>query len=196
MTTKTAPMTVGEAQARLSELEERIAAGGPVTADEWAAAEAAVKLAGRIDDARAARDAAAAETARLAEVADLARRVGDDIASLNAATDAAQEAVVEALEALWRVVDDGNRMVTKAVEEVRRLRKSGETPGIDIIKGGFGGGGWAVTVGGWPGKHHLEGGLSASVSSHRGRSLAIDAVNKAAHRHGHGYIAGALGGGG
>jgi len=190
MTTKTAPMTVGEAQARLSELEERIAAGGPVTADEWAAAEAAVKLAGRIDDARAARDAAAAETARLAEVADLARRVGDDIASLNAATDAAQAAVVEALEELWRVVDDSNRMVTKAVEDVRRLKKTGPTPGLDVYRGPFGG--WVVTVGGRPVKHGVSGGVSAEVSSHRGRSLAVDAVNKAAHRRGHGYIAGRL----
>jgi len=196
MTTKTAVPTASEAQARLAELEEAIAAGTAVSPEEWAAAESAVKLAARVDEARRTREATAAEAARLAEVTDLARRVGDDIASLNAATDAAQAAVVEALEELWRVVDDGNRMVTKAVEEVRRLRKSGETPGIDIIKGGFGGGGWAVTVGGWPGKHHLEGGLSASVSSHRGRALAIDAVNKAAHRHGHGYIAGALGGAG
>jgi len=186
MTTKTA----ANPAARLAELEEAIAAGTPVSPEEWVAAESAVKLAARVEEARRTREAAAAEAAHLAEVADLARRVGDDIASSNAATYAAQEAVVEALEALWRVVDDSNRMVTKAVEDVRRLKKTGPTPGLDVYRGPFGG--WVVTVGGHPVKHGVSGGVSAEVSSHRGRSLAVDAVNKAAHRRGHGYIAGRL----
>jgi len=178
MTTKTAANpTADEAQARLVELEERIAAARPVTADEWAAAEAAVKLAARVDNARVAREAAAAEAAHLAEVDALKERFAVEVSASAARLLDARAAVVTGLEAVRLAADDHSRLIGELTAEVRRLAQGGPTPGIDAYKGPFGG--WVVAVGGWPGKHHMEGGVGAGVDPNLGRHLGEDAIEEA-----------------